>query len=273
MKNILFPTDFSPNADHALTFAEEILRHSGASITLMHIYQLPVIDPNMPVDALIEMEKEAKLYAEQKMNSKRDEVQKRHPALTVSALVQQGLVIDAVTDYAEKNEVDLIVMGTAGANQLKQIFMGSNTAAVIDKAHCPVLSVPADAQWKNFKKLIFAAEFSDSDVPALQMLMQFSKSFNSEITVLHVENLPSESFSEIKNIEARYRSLVHFSPFQFEVIPGDDVEHTLHEFAANNNADLICLFRHKRSFWERLIHPSLSKRLSYHSHIPMLVFH
>src|SRR5512136_1150319 len=43
----LFPTDFSPNADHAFTYLEELAHHGLRRVTLMHVQDTARIDPHL----------------------------------------------------------------------------------------------------------------------------------------------------------------------------------------------------------------------------------
>ena len=47
----------------------------------------------------------------------------------------------AIIDYAKKNDVDLIVVGTKGMTGLKHFLLGSVANNIISHAHCPVLAV------------------------------------------------------------------------------------------------------------------------------------
>ena len=47
----------------------------------------------------------------------------------------------AIIDYAKKNNVDLIVVGTKGMTGLKHFLLGSVANNIIRHAHCPVLAV------------------------------------------------------------------------------------------------------------------------------------
>ena len=47
----------------------------------------------------------------------------------------------AIVDYAKKNNVDLIVVGTKGMTGLKHFLLGSVANDIITHAHCPVLAV------------------------------------------------------------------------------------------------------------------------------------
>ena len=50
MKNILFPTDFSQNADNALNYAIDIAIRTKGVLILFHAYSVQLIDPNMPAE-------------------------------------------------------------------------------------------------------------------------------------------------------------------------------------------------------------------------------
>ena len=52
-----------------------------------------------------------------------------------------GSPADQIVDYAEKQGIDLIVMGTHGRGGLEKMWLGSVTEKVLRKAHCPVLVV------------------------------------------------------------------------------------------------------------------------------------
>ena len=46
-----------------------------------------------------------------------------------------------IIDYAENNNVNLIVVGTKGRTGFKRLLLGSVASAVLTYAHCPVLVV------------------------------------------------------------------------------------------------------------------------------------
>jgi nucleotide-binding universal stress UspA family protein len=50
-------------------------------------------------------------------------------------------VVAQVVDYAENNNVDLIVMGTRGRSGFKKLLLGSIASSVVTYAHCPVMVV------------------------------------------------------------------------------------------------------------------------------------
>src|SRR5690554_7798049 len=61
-------------------------------------------------------------------------------------VMAEGQVVTRITAIAKVEEVDYIVMGTTGATGLKEVFLGSVAAGVIDNAPCNVLSIPEEVK-------------------------------------------------------------------------------------------------------------------------------
>jgi nucleotide-binding universal stress UspA family protein len=50
-------------------------------------------------------------------------------------------IAGAIVDYAEENNIELIVIGTRGLSGFKKLLVGSVATNVVTYAHCPVLVV------------------------------------------------------------------------------------------------------------------------------------
>ena len=50
-------------------------------------------------------------------------------------------VVKEIVNYAEKQNVDLIVIGTRGMSGIKRMLLGSTASGVVTYSHCPVLVV------------------------------------------------------------------------------------------------------------------------------------
>lgn len=62
MKTILFPTDFSVNANNALLYALKVAEKMNAQLRFYHSFKIPVFDTSMPlsvVEGLIEEEEKS----------------------------------------------------------------------------------------------------------------------------------------------------------------------------------------------------------------------
>jgi len=143
VQTLLFPTDFSPTADHALGVAMRLLAGSDkAKILLVHTYHIsPTIVPLggfgkgiMP--AFVE---NAQQLAESATAPVAEALRAR--GFEVEVLVKRGDPAEVVTELAADRGVDVIVMGTRGHSKLRQFLLGSTAERVVEHASCPVMTV------------------------------------------------------------------------------------------------------------------------------------
>ena len=121
---ILFPTDFSAVSRAAGHTAADFARHFGARLHVLHVVP-PAFDVDMPRTALTEA------------------VAALGPLLAPEAAIVAGIAAREVVAYASEHDVDLIVMGTHGRTGVSHALLGSVAEAVVRRAPCPVLTVPA----------------------------------------------------------------------------------------------------------------------------------
>lgn len=61
--------------------------------------------------------------------------------LNTEVIVSPISVVGTIVEYAERNYIDLIVMGTRGRTGFTRLLLGSTASGVSTYAHCPVLIV------------------------------------------------------------------------------------------------------------------------------------
>lgn len=136
-KTILHPTDFSETADTALAVAAAMARDYGATLVLLHVWQLPVMIAGdvgpVPVPNADE------IYASTK--SRLAALQLPVPVNQVERLVAEGDPAQETLRAADATHADLIVMGTHGRGVIGRLLLGSVAEQVLRKAPCPVLTV------------------------------------------------------------------------------------------------------------------------------------
>jgi nucleotide-binding universal stress UspA family protein len=136
---ILVPTDFSGPSREATDYALELARAFGASITLYHVIEdpvvyIPALGGYTPQTADFENFSDAALA---EWIAPEDS-----QGVTIKREWQHGHPVSGILDFAAENGCDLIVMGTHGRGVLSHILLGSVAERVVRKAKCPVLTVP-----------------------------------------------------------------------------------------------------------------------------------
>lgn len=279
MKNILLPTDFSPNAENALNFAVEVVRKVKGNLILFHAYSVQLIDPNMPAEIYLsayqEEEKSAKESLEELskkiIDSNKDE--NGNNLFTVEAVVTQGLVVDEVLSMTEEYKIDLVIMGTHGASGITELILGSNTASVIEKSSVPVLAIPYNAVYKEIKNIVYAYDDIKSGLPSFQKLLEFAKIYDSEITLLHIiesekntEELNKKEFEKIKQS-------ITYEKVQLELVKEEKVLEGINDYICSNPVDVLAMAVRKKTLLDKIFSRSLTKKMAYHTKIPLLALH
>ena len=122
MKNILVPVDGSEGADRAIEKAVMLAKLCNAINAVLS-------------DAILDsVTKAGNVILERAMEMVPEGVEKESFSDTGSPAV-------VVLDFAESNNIDLIVMGSRGLGVVKGVLLGSVSQYVVEQAKCPVLVV------------------------------------------------------------------------------------------------------------------------------------
>lgn len=274
MKTILIPTDFSANANNALEYAAEISHHAGATLHLLHVYT-PIVSRSNIISALLTDEVEdAKKEALDKLQVFRATLESEYPGISCKTSVSVGEAVEEILTATKAINADLIIMGTLGASNLARTLFGSNTASVIEKSTCPVLCIPAGSSFKVPKRILFATNFSYDDIQGVIKLVSIARPFKSEIMVGHIDTLTEEDGEEasmqkfVKEVELA----TNYPNFTQKIVSDHNVSMGLDLIIQEYEVDVVALSTHKRNFFEKFYNPSLTKKISLYSNIPILVF-
>jgi nucleotide-binding universal stress UspA family protein len=73
--------------------------------------------------------------------------------------VVSGDLHSAFEQYIANNKVDIIIMGTKGAQGLKNMFKGSNTSKLMLQTAIPILIIPEHVKHESIAKIVWASDF------------------------------------------------------------------------------------------------------------------
>lgn len=150
MKRILVATDFSENSKAAFDHARAQALAAGDKSTIVLLcviedlaptsvqfeFALAVIDTKGILD-------EAYKTAMQRLKELAPEA---FPDVRteIAAVKAKSPVAQEIVEYAKKEDIDMIVMGTHGRSGLSRALLGSVAENVVRSTSCPVLLVPSD---------------------------------------------------------------------------------------------------------------------------------
>lgn len=263
--NILIPTDFSDNADLATEFAFQIAAKGGGMVTVLHAYDLPYSDRSMST-SLLEVMKE---NAEKNMKDLEKRLSQTYSS-KFETIVRCGNPIRLIAETSDLDQVDLVVMGTKGASGLEEVLIGSNAASVIQNTEVPVLIIPPGAEWKEINKIVFACDLDPNiQERPLARLRDFALAVDAKLDIVHVQNEKAPADGSRDFYTSQLSGLEH----EFTILSGEDVERTITNEAIKENAEMIAAVAKRYGFFEGMFHRSMTSRLAYHTHLPLLVLH
>ncbi len=145
IKKILFPTDLTPSSEKIVPYVRLMLEKLGAQLHVIHVmrnledFGFLDVDAEDYSDILSSYEKEllngSKKALDKFVEDNLADVDNLQKEIVV------GDIVDEILDYAQKNYVDMIILGTHGKKGLEKIMFGSVANGVVKGAACPVLTV------------------------------------------------------------------------------------------------------------------------------------
>lgn len=138
LKKMLVPVDGSLYSEEAAMRALELASHLKSEIILLSVVEIPfeLYETATDIGKMVEhLKTEAEEFI-RKLKSKYKE-----KGIEVKGYVVEGIVEEKILEIAEKEEVDLIIMGSHGKTGLKRLLMGSVTEKVLTLGTKPVLVV------------------------------------------------------------------------------------------------------------------------------------
>ena len=274
MKRILVPVDFSKEAESAARVAASIARKTGSEIFLVHMLELPVttIDPA----EMNTISSEPQIIYFMKLAHQKFEKFKKLPFLkgiTVVETIQFQHAFSGIINESEKNNIDLIVMGSQGASGLQEMFIGSNTEKVVRRSNVPVLVIKTGVEDFVVNDIIFASDFNKESKSTFHRVINFAEMFEAKIHLLYINTI--HNFNTTKNIEsriARFMEDFEFSNYTKNIYNDISIEKGILSFARDIDADLIALNTHGRSGLSQLFNGSVGQELANHALRPVVNF-
>lgn len=151
IERILVPTDFSETATPATEYALQLAQRVGASILLLHVYEIPISYPDghsFGAEMMRALEEGANATMTGALTRWKERARAiagdGHP-VAINGKVMTGPTASAITDEARLGNYDLIVIGTHGRTGLSRWVIGSVAERVVRTARCPVLTVRGDS--------------------------------------------------------------------------------------------------------------------------------
>jgi nucleotide-binding universal stress UspA family protein len=295
IKNILFPTDFSRCAVQALEHALFLAKYCRARLHIIHVIVLHQDDPYNPAyhfPDLKELHQKLENMARESMGSNLRASKENSEDIRIITKELRGFTAaNVILQYADAEDIDLIVMGTHGRRGLDYLFLGSVAREVVREASCPVYTIRESETAKlpsEIDTILSPVDFSDHSGTAVSMAKEAAALYNAKLQLLHImEDSMHPAFYDAGQ-EAVWRLQADIAGRSQKVMkriftesPGPDVEaefkvvsgHVVHEileYVKNNGIDLIVIATHGLSGLKHFLLGSVAEKVIHRARCPVL---
>lgn len=292
---ILIPTDGSSHVEPAIEYGLALAQRYDATVHALHVVDSSPIERKLDLTAL-ELENETppdSWYAAG--DSATREVADRATEEGVEAVteVHRGIPVREVASYIDRNDIDLVSMGTRGHTGLNRLLFGSVTARIVRTVDVPVLSVKSSELEHSsdaprdplFENILVPTDGSKQAQAAVDHGLDIARTYDATFHALHVldrrayASRPGNTWDDLreamedsgKTLLENVRSKAEQNEMTFVTDTRHGVPHqAIQEYIDERGIDLVVMGTHGRSGIERQIIGSVTERVLRSSSIPVL---
>ena len=255
ISKMLLPIDFSARSGAVADAATAIAERFDSEITLLHVLA-PHVQPLAISGQRMVMREFVREEVEAKMNEFRC-FERRHVA--VRRELREGDPARTIVDYADSENIDLIMMPTHGYGPFRRLLLGSVTAKVLHDAKCPVWTAVHREETPSHlpaipRRIAAAIDLGPHSHNVLSWASRLSAEFGAPLSVIHVAPLdprtedyylsPEWRAEVIGNARAEVEEMLQTAGIESEIyIEIGAVPEAVTERAQNLHGDLLVIGR------------------------------
>lgn len=277
-KRILFPTDFSIVAENAFIYALSLAEQIKADIQVIHV--VPIFEPedkDIQIHPFMKMSnlelEESGLEEFEKEQERLEQIasifQKEHVHIDFSFL--KGAFLKVITGLVESEGIDIIVMGTSGANTIDKKMFGSNTLNVIGSISIPVMAIPSKTKFTSIRNYGTAVMLESSEVPTVRKVANYLSLSGFPMNCINIVSSP-EAAVLAEEKKRKWMKDVNYPNVTVDIVVDDDVDKGLLDYARANEIDILGILHRNLPIAKRFFSTNHSKFLLKHSAIGLLIY-
>lgn len=265
INHILVPTDFSAFSNRAFRFANKLAEKESAEITLFHVVE-PPYNFATAVKGMIEMmEKNALSRMDQLISESGADIH-------INTEIRHGRTTLEILQCIERDEVDLVVMGSRGQSKLSRAVLGSVSETIAHQVPVPLFLFPETPDESDISTFIFATDFRKEDPAHLQYTTEIASHFNASVSPVHIaENFDFDDrirhlgFTEVLRDEMKDESIL------VEIENSHSLLHGIADFVSQKKNPALVFNRYKKSILQRLFKKDHTDEMVVYADIPLLI--
>ena len=268
MKKIIIPTDFSDFSLNALEYGVNLFSDEEVIFYFVHAFGVPNGAAMAVKNLDTILRDEAERSFENFLPKLKVLLKSNH---TVKSRIINASLIESVKDVERKEKINFILMGTAGATGIKEIFFGSNASDAAANTKAPLITIPVNYKYSGLSTVIVATDNKPFEVfEGFENVKNLLIANNTEIKTLYVNARNEKNNSPQGNVCSNVFSGLKCSAI---TVQAPSAASGIRNYANETSPDLVILIARKHSFWERLSKRSVTEKIVESLKKPILIMH
>ncbi len=280
MKAYIVPVDFSATSIHAAEYAALLSKQTDVKkIILLHSYYVSVYQSVLPTpDMVILTEDEIEDETEEKLR------QLKNLSIKLLRQVREGVEIEvklsrstltrSIIETISDENAHLVILGSNGMDAESNSHIGINAINISKLSPIPVVVVPPGCYYEPVKRMVMACDFQKiTESFPLGSLQKLLTRHDVELLVVNIDKQAKHKHANAQQLAEEsvlHDMLKEYGP-KYYFNESENVIDGILDFAKKHHAQLVIALPHKYSFFQSMIHSSISKALTVHSAIPVLL--
>jgi nucleotide-binding universal stress UspA family protein len=280
MKTYIVPVDFSTTSMHAAEYAAMLSKQTDVTkIVLLHSYYVSVYQSVLPTpdmviltDDVIEDEADDRLKQLKHLRSKL--LKEVRDGVEIKIKVSRETLTRSIIETLAEENADVVILGSNGNSSDHSSHVGINAINISKLSPAPVIVIPPVCCYEPVKRVVMACDFQKiTESFPLESLRNLLERHDVELLVVNIDKQAKHKGADPQQLAEEsvlHKMLKEYHPKYF-FNESDDVINGILDFARKHKAEMVIALPHKYSFFQSLLHNSVSSGLTVHSAIPVLL--
>ncbi|WP_242929142.1 universal stress protein [Pontibacter vulgaris] len=273
--NILVPVDFTPVSIKALEFLHLLMQTTTVTTHLVHVIEVNTGDWGGSTEASETLDKDSFRAEEQKVLKQFEELKQQAGIDFTSEIVYGGLTT-AIAKYAAQHQIDLVLMGTEGADGWLEKISGSEAQHVVRYTDVPVITIHQFASITPIRNILWIADFETEKQPeqSIIIIKNLQRLFNAQLHLLQIIGKEGEQQAQkIQNNMRRFADTYDLQNYELHLHHNYKVPAGVRNFNEASEMDLVLIGTHARKGINHLFYGSIAETLVNHCIRPLMTYH
>lgn len=268
---ILVPVDFSEQSKEGIYQALQIAKETNAVIYLLH-----VIRNNLPPwNFMEEKERKAQIESiEHGLIKEAEKLEQINPPYLIP-LVTEGKLCDTILNEVARYDIELIVMGTSTADNIKKKIIGSNALRIVTEADIPVITVKKGCASPKLDNIILPLDLTKETREKVSDAVKLAKQFHSKIYAVSFASTRDEGVighlkGQLSQVEGYVEKAGVEIQTDFRFYEKGRRKNKLIEYVQEKDGDIIVITTHQQPEIVRFFMGTFAKEVVHSSPVPVL---